>query len=364
MDIEAPEPSEVPLVAEYLVDWLEAQRTQLQPSSWNTYSGNVDRYITPHIGELRLDEITVARLNRLYSVLLQRGGQHDRPLSLRSVELVHTNLRKSLEDARRLGLIAENPATDATLPRVDPRDGSTVGTSKVNAWTAEELRRFLDHVEGSRWERHITVAATTGLRRGELLGLTWENVDLDGGLLHVRRSLVVVRGRPLHKGTKTGRPRTLHIDPRTVAVLREQRRRQGLWREEHGDSWRDPWDLVFTHRDGRYILPNNLSVSFARLVKRAPVPPIRFHGLRHTHATLLLGDGVPVKVVSERLGHAAISVTLDIYAHCLPAMDRDAAERFAGTFWDREGSDEASVPCVLEPSDQSRSPGRWGPQHR
>jgi integrase len=333
MDAEAREPIEAPLVAAYLEEWLEVQRTQVQPSTWSSYRGNVDRYLAPHLGELRLDEITVAGLNRFYAVLLRRGGHKGKPLSLRTVEFAHTVLRKALEDARRLDKIAVNPATDATLPRIDPRDGTTVDTSKVNAWTAEELRTFFEHIAGHRWEPPLTVAATTGVRRGELLGVTWEDVDTERGLLHVRYALSVVDGHAVLKGTKTERPRTLHIDPRTVQVFREQRCRQDRWRQEAGAAWRNGWDLAFTTEGGHYIHPDRFGVEFSRLVETAPVPRIRLHDLRHTHATLLLGEGVPIKVVSERLGHSEVSITLDVYAHCLSAMDEGAAEQFADMIW-------------------------------
>jgi integrase len=338
MHADAPIPTDAPLLEDYLDEWLDWQRTQVQPSTWSSYRGNVARYLAPHLGCLRLDEITVARLNRLYGLLLLRGGYKGKPLSLRTVKFAHTVLRKALGDARRIGLIESNPATDATLPRVDPRDGTTVGTSKVDAWSAEELRTFLDHLAGHRWEALFVVASTTGLRRGELLGITWDDVDLDAGLIHVRHALSVVDGRAILKGTKTERPRTLHVDARTVEVLREQERRQARWREDAGSAWHNEWDLVFTGEDGRYIPPDHLTAEFIKLVRAAPVPRIRLHGLRHTHATLLLARGVPVKVVSERLGHSTVGMTLEVYAHCLPAMDRGAAESFAEILWSGDAS--------------------------
>lgn len=330
--------SEVPTVGDHLHDWLELQRTRLQPSTWRSYRGNVERYLAPHVGHLRLDELTVARLDRLYQELVLRGGHNGKPLAIRTVAYAHTVLRSALEDARRTGLIEDNVARDATLPRVDPRTGATAADRTFTVWTAEELRRFLAFVAEHRFAPLFTLAAGTGLRRGELLGLTWADVDLQAPTLRVQRALSVVDGQARLKTTKTGRPRTIHLDPRTVAALEDERSRQDDARARAGERWSNPWDLVFTTDTGGYVEPDAVTATFRTLVRAAPVPRIRLHDLRHTHATLLLCEvGVPVKVVSERLGHANIQITLDTYAHVLPAMDRDAAQGFSAAVW---GQDE------------------------
>jgi len=172
------------------------------------------------------------------------------------------------------------------------------------------------------------LAAATGMRRGEVLGLRWEDVDLANRSLTVRRALSVVQGHAMLKQPKTSRCRTLRLDGITIAVLEQRGRAQERDRAD-AVEWRDHWNLVFTHTDGRHLDPVRVTHAFRRAVLDAPVPRVRLHDLRHTHATLLLQAGVPVKVVSERLGHAQISLTLDIYAHVLPAMDADAADRFA-----------------------------------
>ncbi|HSK90069.1 MAG TPA: site-specific integrase, partial [Euzebyales bacterium] len=165
-------------------------------------------------------------------------------------------------------------------------------------------------------------------RRGELLGLRWSDIDDDGQQVGVRSSLAIVGGRPQLKTTKTTHVRRIHLDARTAAAVQRQRAVQDAARRSAGTQWRNELDLVFTEELGAPLVPQRTTHRFRRLVRRLDVPTIRLHDLRHTHATLLLQAGVPVKVVSERLGHASITITMDVYAHVLPAMDRDAADRY------------------------------------
>ena len=319
-------------LADYLADWLVQQRTQLQPSTLRSYALVVNSYLGPRIGEIALDTLQAPTLTRLYSELLDCGGQYGRPLSLRSVRYSHQVLHKALEDARRAGLLVRNVSDDATLPKIDPRTGAT-GSPPPQTWTPEQVRVFLQAVTEHPWRWLWHVAIGTGLRRGELLGLTWDNVDLERGVLRVRQALVVVHGQARLKETKTGRPRTLHLHERTVEALAAQREHQEELRAAARGGWVAQWPLVFTTMAGRSLSPDHVTNEFVSIVRVLPIPRIRLHDLRHTHATLLLEAGVPVKVVSERLGHANIQLTLDTYAHVLPAMDEDAVRRFAAHVW-------------------------------
>jgi integrase len=323
----------VTTVGEYLREWLQLQRSQLQPSTLESYRSNVERYLVPALGDVPLDQLTAAQLSAFYS-RLQHSGRHrsGQPLSLRTVQYCHGVIHKALGDAVRHELLARNVAMNATLPKVDLR-GDRV--AEIHAWTAEELRRFLDHTRATPRQSLWHLAAATGMRRGELLGLRWDDVDLAGRTLSVRRSLSVIKHDARLKQPKTSRCRTLRVDAATTAVIEARRREQDEHRT-NAAAWRNEWNLVFTETDGRHLDPMRITHEFRLAARDAPVPRIRLHDLRHTHATLLLQAGVPVKVVSERLGHATISLTLDIYAHVLPAMDADAADRFAATvFGDR-----------------------------
>jgi integrase len=194
----------------------------------------------------------------------------------------------------------------------------------MDAWSADELRQFLASIEHSDWYVPIYLAANTGMRRGEVLGLTWRNVDLDGARLIVDQQVQSVDYQASIADVKTtGSRRTIDLDPRTVAVLT-------TWRDRPRPDRKRPTanDFVFTHPDGGPIHPDLFSQTWSRLMEKSDVRRIRLHDLRHTHASILLKAGVPVKVVSERLGHSSPAFTMTVYQHVLPGMQADAAAAF------------------------------------
>jgi integrase len=199
----------------------------------------------------------------------------------------------------------------------------------AKAWQVADLKKFLGQAKDDRLYPLWLTLALTGLRRGEALGLLWQDLDLTGGRLVVRRSLVPVNAEVIVSEPKTRRGhRTVTLDPVTVAALttwrREQRREKLRW----GPAWTNT-GLVFTREDGTAWRPERVTQIFAALVKKTKVPVITLHGLRHTHATLALAAGVHPKVVSERLGHSTVSLTLDVYSHAIPSMEEEAAVRIA-----------------------------------
>jgi integrase len=212
-----------------------------------------------------------------------------------------------------------------TLGEYQPGAGSV----EMRTWTADELRRYLDHVREDRLFPAWRLAASTGLRRGELLGLRWQDVDLDAGRVSVRQTLTTVGNKVAFGEPKTARgERNIALDGVTISTVRTWRARQARERLAFGPAWHDT-GLVFSRADGSLIHPDTFSFWFDRQVHAAGLPRIRFHDLRHTHATLALQAGVPAKVVSERLGHATVAFTLDVYSHVIPALQEDAAERIA-----------------------------------
>ena len=308
-------------MSSYLADWLRSQRTQLEPSTLLSYEGLVHRYIVPRLGGTPLSDLDVHALNRFYGDLLEHGGRDGRSLSLRTVHYSHSVLHKALSDATRAGRLSFNVADQVTLPRIDPSKDNAV--SPLQVWTASELRRFLVYSDARRLHDAWMIAAGTGIRRGELAGLQVADVNVTRRVLHVRRAISVTRGVRRVKRPKSGRSRSLRLDDPTCRVLAH------LVDNRDGD----PNRYLFEGNDRGPMNPMTLTASFRRAVSHAPVPRIRLHDLRHTHATLMLEAGVPIRVVSERLGHASIRLTLDVYAHVLPAMDADAAERFAAHVW-------------------------------
>lgn len=303
-------------VAEFLADeWLPAMRASLRPLTFESYTMIVRSRIVPEIGTVRLQRLTPATLNALYATLGER-------LSPRSVRYCHAVLRHALADAVRWDRLARNPAD-----RAEPPSAKAAKAKAMQTWTAEQLATFLEHVADDRLYAAWRLAATTGLRRGELLGLRWRDLDLDAGRLAVVQTLVGKRQFSEPK-TDAGR-RNVELDPATVTALRDHRKRQLGERLALGPAYDNAHDLVFCREDGEPLWPQSLSRTFERRAAAAGLPAIRFHDLRHTHATLALAAGVHPKVVSERLGHANVGITLDTYSHATPAMQADAASRVA-----------------------------------
>ena len=318
------EPSKVTL-AVFLREWLAGVKATIRPSTWKSYELNVERHIIPALGSLPLQSVTAARLNAFYGELLERGHlgrTSGGGLSARTVRYIHMILRRALSDACRWNRLARNPADQAD----PPRPGASASMSTL---AADELRTFLDHVSGDRLHAVWMVLATTGVRRGEALGLRWRDVDLEAGRLAIRQTLLSVRKEVFFSTPKTAKSRrSVALDPRTVAALRAHRAQQIEERLVLSGGWPDH-DLVFTREDGEPVHPDRLSWAFNRHVKEADLPRIRLHDLRHTHASLALAAGIHPKVVSERLGHATVSITLDTYSHAIPAMQEEAAEKVA-----------------------------------
>jgi integrase len=304
-------------VAGFLEDeWLPAARSSLRPSTFTSYKLNVRR-VTERLGSTPLQRLSPAALNQLYAEL----GDH---LSPRTVRYVHTVLRRALADAVKWNRLTRNPADLATPPSASAAKSPTMKT-----WTADELRRFLKHVRGDRLRAAWHVLAMTGMRRGEVLGLGWRDIDLDAGRLSVTRTLIRGKGQPQFSEPKTDRSRrSVALDGETVALLREHRKRQLEERLQWGPAY-DDQGLVFSREDGSPIWPRTFSRAFAAHLKAAELSPIRLHDLRHTHATLALAAGIHPKVVQERLGHSNVGITLDTYSHAVPAMQEDAAAKVA-----------------------------------
>ena len=316
-------------VADYLNEWIAGlPASGRRPSTIASYAANVRVNVLPTLGGVELQSLTALQLDALYSSLLARG------LSMRSVRYVHTIIGKALADAERKGIVARNVARLATPPAA-----SATRAPDMQFWTPAQLRAFLSGIEGHHHYPILRLAAMTGMRRGELCGLRWGDVDLDAGTISVQKSTVAIAGKVVAGDVKTKRSRrVLDIDAATTAALRRWRTTQLEQRMLMGAGWSDT-GLVFTDPTGAGWKPDTVSQAFDRLVTpakkatRAEIearpPRIRFHDLRHTHATHLLAAGVNIKVASERLGHASVAFTLDVYAHVMPGQQADAAAAVA-----------------------------------
>ena len=328
-------------LGDYLSEWLDGQR--LAPSTLSSYRKNVRLHVDRHLGRTQLDRLTALSID-IWMRKLEASGRADGTggLSARTVRYVFTILRSALGDAVKHGHLAVNP-TD----RCSPPSPSQARPPEMQAWTATELTRFLSWAEkrDSDMAMGWRLLAYTGMRRGEALALRWRDVDLDTGRLAVRRSVGVIKapgmGEELVEGpTKTGQSRVVDLDSGTVAALRAYR----ASREALSAELARATGLVLGSLDAGYQHPERFSRRFKNQVARAQkavgedqIPAIRLHDLRHTHATLLLAAGEPVKVVSERLGHANATITLTVYQHVHPGMGKQAADRFAALL---DGSSE------------------------
>ncbi len=304
--------------------WLPTTKTRVKPSTLDSYRRNLELHALPHLGNRQLRYITPAMLNVLYSRLLASGNKVRKGgLSPKTVRYIHTILHKALADAVDAGMIGVNAAERAKPPR--PR---ATAAREILFWEPEELRRFLRLIHGHRLEAAWRLSAMTGMRRGEVLGLRWADLDLDAARISVRRALVSVGYQIITSTPKNHLARVIDLDATTVQCLRRHRKQQDGDRAEWGNEYQDE-DLVFCKENGTPVHPHTFSQAFQRLIAKSDLRRIRLHDLRHTHATIALKAGIQIKVISERLGHETPAFTLKQYAHVIPGMQAEAAAAVA-----------------------------------
>ena len=302
-------------VGQWMEVWFEHYaKVKVRPSSHQTYRGYIDNHIKTNIGEIPLEKLTSLELQKLYKKLLE-GGRVERVesrkqakgLSAKTVRNIHQIISSAMNLAKEQRLITANPADGCALPRLEHREMQTL--------PVEQLQSFLREAKDSGVFELYYLELATGLRRGELLGLKWEDIDLERGDLRVRRQIARINGEVVEAPLKTKNAyRTLPLAEDTIGVLEAQRKKTG-------DS---PW--VFPSPTGGPISPDSVLHMLHRVLKRAGLPRVRFHDLRHTFATLALQNGVDIKTVSGMLGHFSAGFTLDTYAHVTSAAQRQAAQ--------------------------------------
>jgi len=313
-------------VGEFLqAKWLPAIAATIRPTTLVSYRMHVEKYVVPRIGGVQLQTVSGDTLNKLYAELLEGGRiKREGGLSPASVRRIHATVHRAFRDALRWNRVVRNPADAADPPRA-----RATRPSEHQVWNAAELKCFLAAVESDRLYPAFAVAATTGLRRGELLGSRWADLDFETARLAVRQTLITVQNKMVFSTPKTTRGRrNIPLDQHTLAILRAHRARQAEERLAWGPGYQDH-DLIFAWESGAPINPNTLSQKFDRLVGRLGLPRIPFHGLRHGYASMSLSVGVPTKVVSDRMGHATSAFTQDQYMHAIPSLQEDAAEKVA-----------------------------------
>lgn len=285
----------------YLQNWLDTYCTErLAPNTIRGYRVNIDKHIVPYIGQIRLDALKPSDIQGLYSKLLAQG------LSGTTVRYVHNNLHRALAVAVRQQVMSRNPADCVEPPVIDRYEAATLNN--------EQVRRLLTACHGTDIYVPVLLAVTLGLRRGEVLGLQWQDIDWQQSTLSIRRSASFRNGGMVMGNTKTRSSRRTLLLP--VGVAHEL--------QELNDGCL-PTEPICRRSDGTILTTNALYHQFAEVLKLSGLPHIRFHDLRHTYATLMLRNGVPAKIASSILGHSSIGITLNTYSHVLTEMQQGAA---------------------------------------
>lgn len=302
-------------VSEYLARWLDSTEGSIQPMSRRRYGDLMRLHVSPFVGSLQLSKLSPLDLQRLYADRLTTGG-----LSTTTVSNIHVVLHRALKQAVRWGLLTRN-VTEAVDP---PRKANPTCVT----WNKGQTNAFLAVADGDEWAALWRLALFTGMRRGEILGLRWEDVDLGRGTLAVKRTLSrgAEGGYELRQPKTAAGRRSIALPKSVVASLQQHRVKQLEGRLGMGAAYNDR-GLVFANPLGEHLHPNTLALRFNRLIVQAGVPRIRIHDLRHTSATLMLANGEHPKIVQERLGHTDVSMTLNRYSHVTMDMQRDAANR-------------------------------------
>lgn len=295
--------------------WLPAIKSTIRPSTLHGYTVHVQAHLIPCMGHLALEEVDAQALNNLYaSLAASRKGNGTPGLSSGTIVRLHATAHRALRDAVRWGLLVENPAD-----RADPPKQRGALSREMSTWSPEQLRTFLKFVRNDRFYPLWVLLATTGVRRGEALGLRWSDLNLEAGQIAIRQTIIEIAGKIVVSSPKTSRGRrVIALDASTVEIL-------GVLKQAVVPA--DGSQLVFTIGEGHPLQPTNVTRRFQKLTKEAGLPVIRLHDLRHTHATIALGLGIHPKIVSERLGHATIALTLDIYSHAIPHLQTEAADK-------------------------------------
>lgn len=301
-------------VAGWMEEWFEnVAKLKVRPSSHQTYRGYIDHHIAPNIGKIPLEKLSTMDLQKLYRKLMNKGRverieaeRQPKGLSAKTVRNINQVISSAMDFAVAQKIIAENPCKAVALPKVEHKEMQTIPT--------EQLQAFLKEAKESDVYEMYYIELATGLRRGELLGLKWTDIDWKNGIIKVRRSIARVNGEIMESTLKTKNSyRAVSISPQAIEVLKQQKAKTN-------DQY------VFPSPNGGPISPDSVNNMLKRVLARAGIPKVRFHDLRHTFATIALQNGVDIKTVSGMLGHFSAGFTLDTYAHVTTSAQKEAAE--------------------------------------
>ena len=308
-------------VGEWFTIWLREYLGAVKPSTSYLYERVVELYIRPQLGQQRLDSLKPHMIQAFYNRLYHPKQSDTDPLSAKTIKNIHGVFHKGLQQAVLNGCLRTNPADACVLPKINKKE--------LHPMDEVQAAAFLKEISGHQYEQLYKIALFTGLREGEVLGLTWDCVDLDKGTLLVKQQLRREQkkgGKFYFSSPKNGKPRCLTLAPTVVKQFRLQRLRQNAMRMEAGSLWEER-NLIFTNAVGYYLSYRTIYDCFKRIVKRIGTPETRFHDLRHTYAIVAIKSGDDIKTVQENLGHATAAFTLDIYCHVTEQMKQSSADR-------------------------------------
>lgn len=301
---------------EFSLEYMEkVYKNKVKATSYDATETILLTHIVTWFGDVILSDVDQFLVHEFYAEKVKEG------FSSAYIRRMHEVVRMLLRAAYKWELIKKDIAGLLVPPRLEVKE--------MKVWTIQQINEYLKFTKHSRYHAIFFLAAYTGMRKGEILGLTWDNVDFDRKILTVQKTLYKMKGQYLLSEPKTRNSiRTIYIDDDIIRVLRKQRVKQNLEKLKHGGVYKEH-NMVFAQESGEFVMPTAVNSLFNRYINQLKFPHIRFHDLRHTHATILLQMDVNPKIVSERLGHSSVKITLDTYSHVLPSMKKDLSEQFS-----------------------------------
>lgn len=303
-------------VSEWLQIWLRDYIGNVKRSTVKSYTDHVNLNIVPYIGKTQLSVLSAAMVQSMYNTL-----QREKGLSPKTIKNVHGVLHRAMSQAQKLGYIRLNPLEAVTLPRIEKK--------QIKPMEDDDLTRFLKAIRGNPYELVFFVTVFTGLRQGEVLGLTWDCVNFEQNTLYINKQHSKVKGgrEYVFSSLKNDKPRMIVAADGVMDALKQQKARQQRWAELAGEAWNNADNLVFTTELGCYLSNQTVYLAFKKVVKSLGMENVRFHDLRHTFAVNSLKAGDDIKTVQENLGHHTAAFTLDVYAHVTSGMKQASADR-------------------------------------
>ena len=307
------------LLKAWLETWQNEYLEGVKASTAYLYGQDIALYILPHLGQYHLDELTTTIVQRFYNQLLHPPSGK-KPLSPKTIRCIHGVLHQALDQAVNTGVLQSNPSSACKLPKVHKKE--------IVPMEDSQIRSFLERIKDHPHEYIYKITLFTGLREGEILGLTWDCVDMKRGVLTVKQQLRKEQqkgGKYYYSSTKNDKRRTIALSPSVVRLFKYQKQKQ-LLMESTASEWKKS-NLVFTNAKGGFLSYRTVYDCYKRIVKKMGCPELRFHDLRHQYAVIAIKNGDDIKTIQGNLGHATAAFTLDVYGHVTDKMKRDSADR-------------------------------------